>query len=435
MKISCDSCGAKYTVSDDKVQGKTVKVKCRKCSAVIVVSSTGHVTTTAGQGAASSAGSEASGPSYTVAVADGDQRNMTIPEIVAAYNEGVIDAETFLWAEGMDDWQALRDVDVIVDALHAAASQPDAGAAAAPAGDEELGRTVAMVDGAGGYPAPVAAASPRPSPSGGGVGAYQAPAPRAASPTGSSPAATASTASLASAISFGSPGTGTTAARASKPGNVGAKPTEDSAIFSLNMLTAKVGTAEEPKPNFTEEEDSGLIDLKALAGGLSSDAVLAGPLDVTGGVAGVFPLGAPPPPVAPVPMTEEEPKQGMNKLLLAGLATAVVALGAVVVFLVVRGGGTPPQQPQVVTVVQTVTVPPTPTETAPATESSADATATASGKAVAGKGGVGKGTAAKPTGTGGATPPATTAATKPKGSPCGCDPNDLMCNMRCSNRK
>ena len=46
MKITCQSCQSKYTVSDEKVQGKTVKIKCRKCGATILVNS-GGVTTEA----------------------------------------------------------------------------------------------------------------------------------------------------------------------------------------------------------------------------------------------------------------------------------------------------------------------------------------------------------------------------------------------------
>src|SRR5690606_8325349 len=111
MKITCGSRAAKYTVSDETVQGKTVKVKCRKCGAVIVVSSAGEVQTTGGAGGASQAASAAS---YTVSISDTDQRTMTVAQIVDAYNEGVIDAETYLWAEGMDDWQPLKDVDAIV---------------------------------------------------------------------------------------------------------------------------------------------------------------------------------------------------------------------------------------------------------------------------------------------------------------------------------
>src|SRR5688572_23941541 len=37
MKITCESCQAKYTIADEKVVGKTVKIKCKKCNHAMVV--------------------------------------------------------------------------------------------------------------------------------------------------------------------------------------------------------------------------------------------------------------------------------------------------------------------------------------------------------------------------------------------------------------
>jgi predicted Zn finger-like uncharacterized protein len=453
MKISCESCGAKYTVSDDKVQGKSVKVKCRKCSAVIVVSSTGQVTTTPGQDAGASASAPAVG-SYTVAVAEGDQRTMTLAEIVEAYNAGTIDAETFVWAEGMDDWQALRDVDMVVDALHAAAGgAAEVQPAAEAGGGEDLGATMAMVDGvpmggqaaAYGAPAPQAASSPY-SPGIGASASASRPSPSAPSAFGGGSAGFGGSAGASRGL--GGAGAPATAARASAPltGNIGGggKPTEDSAIFSLNMLTAKVGATEgAAAPNFTEEEDSGLIDLKALAAGLSPDAMLTSPLDVTGGMAGVFPLGAPPPPVVAAPRGDhEDEKKGVSKLLIGGLAAAVLVLGAALVFIVVKGTGTPPVAPA--PTVQTVVVIATATAPAPEDSSSAEPSASASASssasakvAAGGKAPPGGKATGKPTGasTGGGTPPPPPPPAGGGPRPCGCDPNDLMCNMRCSQKK
>ena len=41
MKISCQSCQAKYTIADDKVLGKIVKIRCKKCGETIVVNGAG----------------------------------------------------------------------------------------------------------------------------------------------------------------------------------------------------------------------------------------------------------------------------------------------------------------------------------------------------------------------------------------------------------
>src|SRR5262245_50833384 len=99
MKITCQSCQSKYTLSDEKVQGKTVKIKCRKCGATIVANGAGAAASA--EPAAAPAG--AADGSYHVNVGDGDQRTMTMAEIVTAYNEGVINQETFVWTDGMDD--------------------------------------------------------------------------------------------------------------------------------------------------------------------------------------------------------------------------------------------------------------------------------------------------------------------------------------------
>ena len=37
MKLSCPSCAAKYSIADEKVQDRLAKIRCRKCSATIIV--------------------------------------------------------------------------------------------------------------------------------------------------------------------------------------------------------------------------------------------------------------------------------------------------------------------------------------------------------------------------------------------------------------
>ena len=42
MKIVCEACQAKYSIADDKVRGKVFKIRCKKCSHVIVVRGAGE---------------------------------------------------------------------------------------------------------------------------------------------------------------------------------------------------------------------------------------------------------------------------------------------------------------------------------------------------------------------------------------------------------
>jgi len=83
LKIACQSCQAKYTIADEKVVGKIVKIRCKKCGATIVINGNDPEATNplpAGEG----------GSEWTVNVAEGDQRTMTSEEIVDGYRGGVV---------------------------------------------------------------------------------------------------------------------------------------------------------------------------------------------------------------------------------------------------------------------------------------------------------------------------------------------------------
>jgi predicted Zn finger-like uncharacterized protein len=55
MKIVCDACSAKYSIADEKVQGKVFKIRCKKCSNIIVVRGTGGAEEAAPAAAAAAA--------------------------------------------------------------------------------------------------------------------------------------------------------------------------------------------------------------------------------------------------------------------------------------------------------------------------------------------------------------------------------------------
>jgi predicted Zn finger-like uncharacterized protein len=124
MKITCQSCQAKYTIADEKVLGKIVKIRCKKCSSTIVVN--GSDASRAPSYGAAEGDVAAQDDAWTVNVADGDQRTMTEGEIVAAFQAGVIGTETFCWKDGMGDWLPLREIDALYDACNATRAIPSA---------------------------------------------------------------------------------------------------------------------------------------------------------------------------------------------------------------------------------------------------------------------------------------------------------------------
>jgi len=125
MKIQCQSCQAKYAIADEKVRGKVVKVRCKKCSATIIVNnqSAGDRSASSAEFAAlSEVAASAQVELWTVNVADGDQRTMTVAEIASARATGLIGDETYCWKEGMTDWVMLRDSEPLSSALREAAA-------------------------------------------------------------------------------------------------------------------------------------------------------------------------------------------------------------------------------------------------------------------------------------------------------------------------
>ena len=118
MKITCQSCQSKYNVADEKVEGKIVKIRCRKCGATIVVNGNDPSATAGGPEPARAFDYAAQGgqAEWTVNVADGDQRTMTDAQVADAYHAGVVTDETFCWRDGMGDWLPLREIDQLYQA-------------------------------------------------------------------------------------------------------------------------------------------------------------------------------------------------------------------------------------------------------------------------------------------------------------------------------
>ncbi|MCX4242346.1 GYF domain-containing protein [Paraliomyxa miuraensis] len=146
MKIECDKCSAKYSIADEKVRGKTFKIRCKKCSNVIIVRDKG-MTADAGAGAAAA---EQAAPGWHLAINGETVGPMAEDEVRQRYAAGEIDKDTAVWQEGFDDWLPLGDVDAFSDLpernddpFAASANQDDYAAGGARAGGVAAAAAVA----------------------------------------------------------------------------------------------------------------------------------------------------------------------------------------------------------------------------------------------------------------------------------------------------
>jgi predicted Zn finger-like uncharacterized protein len=369
MKISCQACGTKYTIADDKVRGRKVRVRCKSCSTPIVVDTAQAAAEAEAAAPPPDAGAapDAVEP-WTVNLSDTEQRTMTTDEIVTGYHAGTVTEDAFVWKEGMDDWVPLLEQPDLRSAIEAygtaaPAAQPAAAQPAAPA--------------APAFPAPPADPSPYAAePPWASPAAPAAAAPAAAPAPAPTPAVPAAAARIAGGRSRGaadlfggvdSAGSEEEALRnASLPGSTAydAKVTgarnENSVLFSLDSLKAGFAAPKQPPPKAGAPKrpggrpgmQSAPDDPFGMSQGNSGVARLGG-----GGNA-LFSMGdnqalmmaPPPPPEPPPPPVVTDPvgveyapapaaKKGPDKRLfvLGGGAALVLVLG-IGIAVAVSGG-------------------------------------------------------------------------------------------------
>jgi predicted Zn finger-like uncharacterized protein len=368
MKISCQSCQAKYTIADEKVLGKIVKIRCKKCGATIVINGNeGGTSSQSGQPAADGNAYDyaggAGGEQWTVNVADGDQRTMTLEEISTAYRSGVVNDDTYCWKDGMADWLPVRDVPELASARGGSPdqTQQDQGSAAGYPTPPPPSEDAATNGGfSPSFPPPQAAASSPASSNGNGNGAANglfgsSPPPAAARRQGGRGGGGADL--FGGAAQAGGEDDVMTSAPAgmpqasNDPGKLTGQRNENSVLFSLSALTQNAPKEEAPAQ--VGGEGSGLIDIRALSASMGStgDKPKGGHVDdiMNLGGGGAFTAALTAPVLAP-PTAEggmlglggEEQRKDNTKLILAAILGAGLLIGGSIVVWALKKPDAPP---------------------------------------------------------------------------------------------
>jgi predicted Zn finger-like uncharacterized protein len=119
MKITCDNCGAKYSIADEKVKGKVFKIRCKKCSHIVVVRGTsaadsgGDQSAEVAQAVARPSSREDVGPRPVWHVVVGREQvgPCTANDLRERYATGEINGDSYVWREGFADWMRLAAVE------------------------------------------------------------------------------------------------------------------------------------------------------------------------------------------------------------------------------------------------------------------------------------------------------------------------------------
>ncbi len=421
MKITCHACDAKYTIADEKVSGRTVKIKCKKCGATIVVNAdpaaaaapaatgapTGYEPAPPAGGdddslmATRVVGQDGAPPGITAAewtVSLGEEeRQMSQLQMAEEMQRGAITGDTYVWKDGMGDWLSVAQVPELAALLaRAVPQQAYAPPPAAPVQEEPhmgLAGTMVMSE----APAPSPYAAPRPA--AGAPAAVATPTPAPAATGGLAPVNQATTGAAARRANRPAGGSVDVFAAAAekqpenRPENRPKPPTpagrlgernENSVLFSLSALTATEsaaakGSSDDAVVDFglgNGKAKSAVDDLMSIGGGAIGGPMLAPPPLLA-------PVVEPPPAPAPVAMAmpsvapsmgpgatfEPMPQKKSKTGLIIGVVVGVVALGAIGAVVAMGGGGAPSGETANTASAATVT-----TTTAPAVTSAPTAT-------------------------------------------------------------
>ena len=117
MIFHCGSCQAKYQLPDERVAGRTVRMKCRKCGHFIEVKGPSPVEERAAVG----------GSQGWYAGIDGRPTGpMNEEELAAKIAASVVTGETLVWREGFDTWIPLASVSELAHLLPSVSMPPAA---------------------------------------------------------------------------------------------------------------------------------------------------------------------------------------------------------------------------------------------------------------------------------------------------------------------
>jgi predicted Zn finger-like uncharacterized protein len=358
MKIVCDSCGTKYSIADEKVRGKVFKIRCKKCSHIIVVR-----------------GGETGGPEASAApatdggwhlVIDGEQVGpLGDADVRTKIERGEVKADTYTWKEGFADWVKLSAVPEF-----AALVAEDVGGVAIGGGEMFPSGAVAVSAANGADRARRASGAGRSLFGGGGAASdvFAAPA-TAARGGGGDLFGSAALAPAAEESRWPSSGAAAAGHDGGRVESLTGQRHENSVLFSLSNLQSLAMPAAKPAATASTgsalTEGSGLIDIRAMAASTLGASSGGGSPGFGGGGAGAvddlpaFGAFSPAAPVLlPLSSSSGPPKWVYLALVLGLLAVGGIALMAYKVLTT--------KAPVLVEQVQQVPAPQEPTRAAPA---------------------------------------------------------------------
>lgn len=105
MKFYCDSCNAKYLINDEKVAGKILKIKCKKCQHIIIVREPAELAASRATGSSPQALRPPSeGVEWFYAISGQTYGPHSLDELEGRFSTGQLGDEAYVWNHTMAGW-------------------------------------------------------------------------------------------------------------------------------------------------------------------------------------------------------------------------------------------------------------------------------------------------------------------------------------------
>ena len=140
MQFQCARCQSKYRISDDKVQGRTIRVRCKSCGAIVVVRQPNEAaktpvrapnsTTTPVPSPRSAPQAPGTGAEWYVSLQRSKHGPITAEAVAELLANGELTERSYAWKKGMADWQRIEAISTFNSTLSSSTPQALTGVSA-----------------------------------------------------------------------------------------------------------------------------------------------------------------------------------------------------------------------------------------------------------------------------------------------------------------
>ena len=119
MKFVCERCQTKYSIADEKVRQKVLKIRCKTCENVITIRDAVVVASPAASAQSRTVAPARGAPEWHFAANGQQEGPFTLEALVRRIESSSSSDEVYVWNEHLDGWKEPPAVPEVVNAMRA----------------------------------------------------------------------------------------------------------------------------------------------------------------------------------------------------------------------------------------------------------------------------------------------------------------------------